>query len=102
MKLQNLLFYVPYSPTVRRISDGYTFTLDMQNAYVMEREGLRLYQLDLKPLRDIPREGVKGLTYQEGRFYYHGVWKASSAHMLPMFLFVALIEKHYDVFGLNL
>lgn len=101
MKLQNLLFYVPYSPTVRRKSDGYTFTLDMQNAYVMEREGLHLYELQLKPLRDIPSEGVKGLTYREGRFYLQGVWKASSIHMLPMFLIIALVEQHYDVFKLN-
>jgi len=102
MKLQNLLFYVPYSPTVRRISDGYTFTLDMQNAYVMDREGLHLYQLVLKPLREIPREGVKGLTYENESFYYQGIQKGSSVNMLPMFLFIALVEKHYDVFRLNL
>jgi hypothetical protein len=101
MTLQQLLYYVPYNPTVVRKSDGYTFTLDMQNAYVMEREGLHLYRLELKALRDIPEHGLSGLTYKPDGYYYNGNWLSRSVHMLPMLLFERLIFNHYDVFKLN-
>jgi len=101
MKLENLLFYVPYSPRVRRKYDGYEFWLDIQNAYVMHREGLSIYELQLKSLKSIPEEGIFGLTFKSDGFYINGKFRSHSISMIPMFHFMRLIENHYDVFRLN-